>query len=431
MVVRGRLSHWSGGVIVAGLAVALCAGIFVTASSAARSSPAHHNAEIVARRAAAARALAAQKAVLVAGVTILPAAGATNVPLDTPIVVTSARGPLRAASVVSTNGTELAGSLASSRRWVAARPLAPNTVYVVSATAMLKGVRATATASFRTLTPSGYVTASIFPSEGMTVGVGEPVVVRFPTPITSGMARAAVLSHISVRESKPVAGGWLWFSSTELHFRPALPWPAGEKVTVHANLDGWSAGGGTWGFGAQLVHFSVGDAHVSIANLAIDQMTVTDNGRVIATYPISGGRPSLPTMNGIHIVMDRESVVRMISSSNGVPVNSPDGYDELVYDDVHISDSGEYVHAAPWSVGAQGHTNVSHGCINLSPQNAAAFMAFSRVGDIVQVVGSPRPAVGGDHGVMDWDTVWTAWTHVPAFVPPKSPPPPPPVVRAR
>ena len=139
-------------------------------------------------------------------------------------------------------------------------------------------------------------------------------------------------------------------------------------------------------------------------------MTVTDNGRVIATYPISGGKPSDPTMNGVHIVLDRSSVVRMDSATNGVPVNSPDGYDELVYSDVHISDSGEYVHAAPWSVGSQGVANVSHGCINLSPANALAFFDFSRIGDVVLVGGGPRPPALGDHGVMDWDTAWPAFT---------------------
>lgn len=30
----------------------------------------------------------------------------------------------------------------------------------------------------------------------------------------------------------------------------------------------------------------------------------------------------------------------------------------------------EFVHAAPWSVAQQGSSNVSHGCINLSPDNA-------------------------------------------------------------
>ena len=139
-------------------------------------------------------------------------------------------------------------------------------------------------------------------------------------------------------------------------------------------------------------------------------MLVTDNGRTIATYPISGGKPTDPTMGGVHLVMDRSSVVHMVSSTNGIPVNSPDGYDELVYDDVHISDSGEYVHAAPWSVSSQGSTNVSHGCINLSPADAAAFFAFSQYGDVVIVAGSPRPPAVGDHGVMDWATSWSAFT---------------------
>jgi hypothetical protein len=187
------------------------------------------------------------------------------------------------------------------------------------------------------------------------------------------------------------------------------------------NLNGWNAGDAGWGNGGVLMQFKVGDAHVSVANLATDRMVVQDNGRVIGTYAISGGRPKYPTMNGTHIVMDRESVVHMVSSTVGIPVHSADGYDEYVYADVHISDSGEYVHAAPWSVHSQGHTNVSHGCINLSNTDAYAFFGFSRVGDIVQVVGGPRPPAVGDHGVMDWDTAWNQWT--PATVRPLHPKP--------
>jgi lipoprotein-anchoring transpeptidase ErfK/SrfK len=118
-------------------------------------------------------------------------------------------------------------------------------------------------------------------------------------------------------------------------------------------------------------------------------------------------------MGGTHIVLDRASVVRMNSATNGVPVNSADGYDELVYDDVHISDSGEYVHAAPWSVNNQGNANVSHGCINLSPTDAKAFFDFSQVGDVVLVSGGPRPPAFGDHGVMDWSSDWGEYTPTP------------------
>jgi lipoprotein-anchoring transpeptidase ErfK/SrfK len=177
-----------------------------------------------------------------------------------------------------------------------------------------------------------------------------------------------------------------------------------------------------WGAGQPTAHFTVGDARISTANLATHQMTVTENGKVVANYPMSGGREKYPTMNGTHIVLDRASVVHMISSSNGIPVNSPDGYDELVYSNVHISDSGEYVHGAPWSVGDQGVSNVSHGCINLSPENAKTFMDFSRIGDVVRVVGGPRAPELGDHGVMDWDTPWKDWTVVAASTPTTSQP---------
>jgi lipoprotein-anchoring transpeptidase ErfK/SrfK len=226
-----------------------------------------------------------------------------------------------------------------------------------------------------------------------------------------------------VTESRPVPGGWHWFSNRELHLRPQAFWPTGEKITVASDLTGWNAGDGMWGEGTANALFTIGDAHVAVANLTTHKMTVSDNGRLIATYPFSGGRDMYPTMNGVHIVLDRESVVRMVSSTNGIPVNSPDGYDELVYSDVHITDSGEYVHAAPWSVDSQGRSNVSHGCINLSPGDALAFFGFSRVGDVVWVVAGPRPPERGDHGVMDWETKWSDWT--PAVVHDMFPPPPP------
>jgi lipoprotein-anchoring transpeptidase ErfK/SrfK len=250
--------------------------------------------------------------------------------------------------------------------------------------------------------PAVVVSATVFPSDGLQVGVGQPIVVKFDHSITGLGAQQSVVSHLTVAMSKPVPGGWYWFSPTELHFRPTNYWPAGEQVRLTGNLNGWDAGGGRWGEGSLVDSFSIGPARVSVANLATHQMTVTLNGAVVATYPISGGRPQYPTMNGTHLVLDRESVVHMVSSTVGIPVNSPNGYDEFVYDDVHISDSGEYVHAAPWSVGDQGFVNVSHGCINLSNGNAKSFYDFSRVGDIVQVVGGPRPPAQGDHGVMDW-----------------------------
>ena len=357
-------------------------------------------------------AVALVKAELAAAITVSPASGASGVALNAPVAISTTSGTLTAVRVTDATGTALTGTLApSGLAWRSSAPLQPSTTYRVAATvARPDGISAQRVTSFSTLTPTYQVGATAFPSDGMTVGVGQPIVIRFDHYVHTAAGQAAALSHITVSLSKPVAGGWHWFSLDELHFRPKTFWPSGEKVTVKANFDGWDAGLGRWGHGQIDDSFTIGAAHISVANLTTEMMSVTLNGVTVATYPISGGRQQYPTMDGTHIVLDREHVVHMVSSTVGIPVHSPDGYDEYVYDDVHISDSGEYVHAAPWSVGSQGVTNVSHGCVNVSPTNALAFFNFSRVGDVVEVVGSPRPPAYGDHGVMDWSTDWSQWT---------------------
>ena len=65
-------------------------------------------------------------------------------------------------------------------------------------------------------------------------------------------------------------------------------------------------------------------------------------------------------MNGTHIVLDRESVVAHDLVHGRHPRKFPGCYNEYVYWDVHISDSGEYVHAAPWSVGVSGLSKTCH-----------------------------------------------------------------------
>ena len=411
--------------IVISMAIVLCAGIGVAATNVARAAATRDRDRALAlahQRAVAAELLAkritSERAALARSITFSPAFGSNAVALDATVVVAERLGRLDSVAVTAPDGTAVPGALtATAHEWHSQGLLLPSTSYrVTAATVGRSGLRAEASSSFRTVTPTGRVAATVFPTDGMTVGIAQPIVVRFDHFIDSDAARTRVLSHLTVSESRPVPGGWHWFNARELHFRPQQYWPAGEQVAITSDLEGWDAGGGLWGQGQSHARFTIGHAHVSVANLATDQMTVSEDGHTVATYPFSGGRPTDPTMNGTHIVLDRESVVRMISSTNGIPVDSPDGYDELVYSDVHISDTGEYVHAAPWSVKSQGRTNVSHGCINLSPADALAFFGFSRVGDVVQVVGGPRPPARGDHGVMDWGTPWQEWT--PAVVHP-------------
>jgi lipoprotein-anchoring transpeptidase ErfK/SrfK len=420
---RGRALIFKIVEVIGVLVLVACVVVGITVTRAARVSEPRSAAErAAAARHLSAKAVAAEQSALKAGITFAPAAGATAAPPDAPIVVTAPAGELTTVHVTSSHGSAVAGERSSAAdRWQSTGPLAYGTVYRV--TAVVTGrmqVQAESTVTFTTLAPAATVTVSVFPHSGLTLGVGQPVALRFSQSINDAAARASVIRHLSVTESRPVAGGWHWFSNRELHFRPKAAWPTGEQVAVAWDLTGWNAGG-AWGSGNDSVHFAIGDARVSYASLATHQMTVTLNGRTIATYPFSGGKATDPTMNGVHIVLDRQSVVEMNSATNGVPVNSPDGYDELVYNDVHISDTGEYVHAAPWTLSQQGRANVSHGCINLSPADAASYFAFSRVGDIVIVSGGPRPPVIGDHGVMDWDTAWSQWTPAVTATPPAAP----------
>ena len=108
-------------------------------------------------------------------------------------------------------------------------------------------------------------------------------------------------------------------------------------------------------------------------------------------------------------MVSKEQDKLMDSSTVGIPRNSPDGYYEHVFWSVRISNSGEFVHAAPWSVGSQGRANVSHGCVNMSTENAQWFFKLARPGDVVTVTGSPKKPNSWTLGVADWNISWSRW----------------------
>src|SRR4051794_34035656 len=188
------------------------------------------------------------RAELAASVGFAPSPGADGVAPDAPVVVTSYAGRLAGVRVASTDGGSVRGSLAkSSKVWRSNGFLDYGREYRVNATVWdAANVRATSTMTFRTLQPTTAVTPTVFPTEDLSVGVGQPIVFMFSQPIDAA-AQASVYTHLSVRGTKKIAGGWHWFSDHELHFRPQAFWPAGEHVTVAWNLNGWNVGGGAWG----------------------------------------------------------------------------------------------------------------------------------------------------------------------------------------
>jgi lipoprotein-anchoring transpeptidase ErfK/SrfK len=339
--------------------------------------------------------------------TVTPRDKATKVALDARAKVVADGGRLRAVTVAASGGRRLDGTLADDgRSWVSSGPLAPATRYRVVAEAVDEaGTPTRRRTSFTTLRPRAELRAAVMPLDGETVGVGLPIGVWFNRPVAD---RAAVERRLQVSSSKPVTGAWHWFADNEVHYRPRTYWPSGARVTLRARLAGTDAGDGVWGVSDRTIRFRIGERQVSIVDVRSHRMRVVSGGRTLRVLPVSTGRERYPTTNGVHFVLEKTPVKLMDSSTIGIPRSSPGGYYQRVAWSVRISNSGEFVHAAPWSTGSQGRANVSHGCVNLSTANAAWFYRLTRRGDVVEVRGSPKRP-GTSLGVADWNMSWARW----------------------
>ncbi|MCW2843205.1 MAG: ErfK/YbiS/YcfS/YnhG family protein [Nocardioides sp.] len=325
------------------------------------------------------------------------------VPVDKQVRITASGGTLDSVSVGSPAGA-LAGELSQdSSSWTASDRLEPGSDYVVRAVAeRADGKKVTRTSRFHTadLTLAQQTYASVAPLAGETVGVGMPVIVTFDVPVTD---RASIEKHMSVTASPRQPGTWHWLSDTEVHWRPKSYWKAGSDVSVDVDINSVPAGGGIYGQESRHVDFAVGDAHVYKVDAQTDQMQVFSNGKLLRTLPITTGKPGFTTRSGIKVIIEKFDSKRMNSETVGIPAGSADAYDiDNVQWAMRVTYSGEFIHAAPWSVGYQGSSNVSHGCTGMSTADAAWLYAMSRRGDVVEYTGTDRPMTL-DNGYGDWN----------------------------
>ena len=101
--------------------------------------------------------------------------------------------------------------------------------------------------------------------------------------------------------------------------------------------------------------------------------------------------------------MEKSESRRMNSETVGIAAGSADSYDiDNVQWAMRLTSSGEFIHAAPWSVGSQGVANVSHGCTGMSTADAAWLYSHARRGDVVEYVGTDRPMTV-ENGWGDWN----------------------------
>ena len=359
--------------------------------------------------------------------TTASATGPSALPLH--LVVPAAQSPTKAMAVAvaggvmtsvavtnHTGGMQLGGKVKTGgKSWSSIGLPYPGATYdIAAAVTDSNGQAQTLKASVRvgTLASSSTVGFTVTPAAGQIVGVNAPIVLRFYKPIKD---KPAVERALVVFSSTPVVGAWHWFGSQEVHFRPQTTWPARSQVRLVAVLKGVRVGLTLFGQASTAVDFTVGDAHVTRVDGKKHTLTLYVSGKKYATWPTSLGRPEFATRSGNYIILLKQPTRRMTSCHANITCDpkNPNFYDLTVNWDSRLTWSGTFIHSAPWSVGSQGRSNVSHGCINLSPSHAISYYKLAQYGDLVTVTGTIRNAddlvASGDPGMTDWNTTWTAW----------------------
>lgn len=349
-----------------------------------------------------------KEAVPAATIAVNVPADAADVRPDTVVTVAATRGTLQDVIVQGPNGPvsgELSGDKTS---WVATSALGLGATYTVTSSAVNADGQATPlSSSFSTLSARDTEEATITPAVDLgTVGVGMPIVVTFDS---APLDKAAAERKLTVTTSTPIEGAWRWVGDKQVVWRPAQYWPTGTKVDVTADMTGVEFARNVWGTTTEPVHFEIGRSQISVIDIAGYTMQVKQDGNVVRDIPVSNGQGATgkyATRTGTKVIMTRERTHRM--TAPGLGEDDPGYYNMMVSYALRLTNSGEFLHAAPWSVGSQGRRNVSHGCTNMSTANAKWMMENSLIGDPVEYINGQRPMTI-DNGWGYWNMSFEEW----------------------
>jgi lipoprotein-anchoring transpeptidase ErfK/SrfK len=342
--------------------------------------------------------------VISAKVVTEPSNGTTGVSPIAPVRVLVSAGVLDKVSLTNPEGKVVAGQFAPDRSsWTATEPLGYAKTYTWSGTATgIDHLPRAITGSFQTVNPERLISAQFNVADNGTYGIAMPIAVTFNSRVID---KAAVERALSVSLSVPTEGSWAWLDDTSAHWRPRTYFAPNTRVSVTGKLYGLAMGGGAFGREDIATAFTIGRSYVLRGDTRTHRLVTYANGVRTADYPASYGLDSDPgrmTHSGTHVVMSKHPVYYMSNPKyhyQNVEARSA----------VRISSNGEFIHSAPWSVAQQGRANVSHGCVNLSPDNAAAVFDTVLPGDPVEIVGTSRQLGSRDGPYYDWTIPWDLW----------------------
>lgn len=330
---------------------------------------------------------------------LTPAAGTTGLPVTTEIGTKVTGGTVSEVTMTDPAGHPVAGSMRpDGSSWVPAQPLAYHTTYRAKVTAVgSSGQHQIKTVSFTTMADPGSgnrIGTGLYFFNGQTYGVGMPVAIEFDQGIPDN-AKASVERRLFVTSDPPQVGVWHWYGDRQVIYRPENYWQPGTKITVRAALGGLPVGnqfidqdrGGTATIGNKIT-FQISNSD--------KRMRVYQNDQLVKTYPVSLGKADTPSSSGNLVLMSHDYETLF---------DVPGEYRVNVFYAERLTWDGQYIHAAPWSVGDQGYRNVSHGCVNLSDDAAKWVYDNSHIGDPVTVTGTEVHVTPGD-GWTVWDMDW-------------------------
>jgi lipoprotein-anchoring transpeptidase ErfK/SrfK len=333
-----------------------------------------------------------------------PAAGTRNLPITAEVETRVTGGKITSVTLTDDTGKAVAGELrADGSSWVPAQPLENNRTYNASVAATaVNGTTETKTTSFTTMARPGgsRVGSGLYLFNGNTYGAAMPVVVEFESDIPES-ARAAVTRRLFVKTDPPQVGRWHWFSSRMVLYRAEKYWQPGTTISVRTALSGLPIGN-RFGDTDRSATAKIADRTLVLdVDNATKQMQVIVNGQVVRTLPVSLGKPSTPSSSGQMVIMEKaETTVFDTRATDG-----PNGYRVNIEYAQRLTWRGEYVHSAPWSTKDQGVRNVSHGCVNVAPDQALWLFQQTMVGDAVIVRGTERVLQPGNSWGA-WDVPW-------------------------
>ena len=328
--------------------------------------------------------------------------------------VTVRDGWFQRAALTSPAGKVLTGVFNRDRtRYTITEPLGYNAVYTWSGSVVgHDGSAVPVAGSVATVIPTAVIDGGFQLSDGQTVGVAAPVILQFDGPITD---KAVVERALSVTTDPPVEGSWAWLpdevQGARAHWRSRDYFPAGTKVSVGAKLYGLAFGDGAYGAQDMSLEFSIGRRQVVKAEVTSHRIQAIRDEGVIMDFPCSYGQADKArniTRNGIHVVSEKYADFYMSNPAAG-------------YNHIHerwavrISNNGEFIHANPNSTSAQGNSNVTNGCINLSTADAEQYYASAIYGDPVEVTGSSIQLSYADGDIWDWAVSWDTWVSMSAL----------------